>query len=466
MRKAECGQMTVFLSLLLISFLLILSVCVEGIYIQMKSADFAEQQMVSGEYAQANYHRELLEQFHLFAIDGRYYAKMESSLKRNWEQNMGIQPEILKVSNIIAITENEAIIKHQIREYMKYKETTDILNSLKKSFQGVGDDTQTKDLKNKLETIEDETTQLKKDDLQNEKIDVKEDPRQGLSELLSGGILNLVMSNREISTKTIPIVYGKENSKKDKTVDFFHKKSVAAFLEDMNKDFAINQIASEGLTVSYAGAVCRNATNKNVKEGMQYEMEYLIAGKNSDQKNLQYVVNRLLLLRFGLNYSHLLSSGKKQAEAYALATQIANITATVPGVVEGIKLLIMAAWAYGESVIDLRGLLKGNRIAVIKNEQNWQLSLSGLANLSAQEKQSENGITYQDYLQILLLLQSESKEKYKRMMDVIEQRIQEQQSDFLLSECVFSFQMTAGMKVPLLFYDTSYELKNERVYVY
>ncbi|MDO4170182.1 MAG: DUF5702 domain-containing protein, partial [Lachnospiraceae bacterium] len=212
--------------------------------------------------------------------------------------------------------------------------------------------------------------------------------------------------------------------------------------------------------------VCRNATNKNVKEGMQYEMEYLIAGKNSDQKNLQYVVNRLLLLRFGLNYSHLLSSGKKQAEAYALATQIANITATVPGVVEGIKLLIMAAWAYGESVIDLRGLLKGNRIAVIKNEQNWQLSLSGLANLSAQEKQSENGITYQDYLQILLLLQSESKEKYKRMMDVIEQRIQEQQSDFLLSECVFSFQMTVGMKVPLLFYDTSYELKNERVYVY
>ncbi|MDO4171038.1 MAG: hypothetical protein Q4D45_14290, partial [Lachnospiraceae bacterium] len=271
MRKAECGQMTVFLSLLLISFLLILSVCVEGIYIQMKSADFAEQQMVSGEYAQANYHRELLEQFHLFAIDGRYYAKMESSLKRNWEQNMGIQPEILKVSNIIAITENEAIIKHQIREYMKYKETTDILNSLKKSFQGVGDDTQTKDLKNKLETIEDETTQLKKDDLQNEKIDVKEDPRKGLSELLSGGILNLVMSNREISTKTISIVYGKENSKKDKTVDFFHKKSVAAFLEDMNKDFAINQIASEGLTVSYAGLVCRNATNKNVKEGMQYE---------------------------------------------------------------------------------------------------------------------------------------------------------------------------------------------------
>lgn len=466
MRKTECGQMTVFLSLLLISFLLILSVCVEGIYIQMKSADFAEQQMVSGEYAQANYHRELLEQFHLFAIDGRYYAKMESSLKRNWEQNMGIQPEILKVSNIIAITENEAIIKHQIREYMKYKETTDILNSLKKSFQGVGDDTQTKDLKNKLETIEDETTQLKKDDLQNEKIDVKEDPRKGLSELLSGGILNLVMSNREISTKTISIVYGKENSKKDKTVDFFHKKSVAAFLEDMNKDFAINQIASDGLTVSYVGLVCRNATNKNVKEGMQYEMEYLIAGKNSDQKNLQYVVNRLLLLRFGLNYSHLLSSGKKQAEAYALATQIANITATVPGVVEGIKLLIMAAWAYGESVIDLRGLLKGNRIAVIKNEQNWQLSLSGLANLSAQEKQSENGITYQDYLQIILLLQSESKEKYKRMMDVIEQRIQEQQSDFLLSECVFAFQMTVGMKVPLLFYDTSYELKNERVYVY
>lgn len=465
MRKVECGQMTVFLSLLLISFLLILSVCVEGIYIQMKEADFVEQQIVSGEYAQANYHKELLEQFHLFAIDGRYYAKIEPSLKQNWKQNMGSQPALLQISNMVAITDDEAIIKHQIREYMKYKETANILNSLKKSFQGV-DDTQTKSLKHKLETIEDDMDQSQKDDSQKEKTESVKDPRKGLKELLSGGVLNLVMSEHDISTKKIPIVYGKENSKKDKVVDFFHKKSVVAFLEDMNKDLAMNRIASEGLAVSYANSVCRNASNKPVKEGMQYEMEYLIAGKNSDQKNLQYVVNRLLLIRFGLNYSHLLSSGKKQAEAYALAAQIANVAATVPGVVEGIKLLILSAWAYGESIIDLRGLLKGNKIAVIKKEENWQLSLSGLSNLTAEEKQSQNGITYQDYLQILLLLQPDLKEKYRRMMDVMEQRIQEKQNDFLLSECVFSFQMTVGEKIPLLFYNTSYELKNERVYVY
>ena len=84
MKNEECGQVTIFLSLLLISFLLILSVCLEGIYLHIQKGRIAQQQAAAGEYAQANYHKELLEQYHIFAIDGRYGAKMEASLKRNW----------------------------------------------------------------------------------------------------------------------------------------------------------------------------------------------------------------------------------------------------------------------------------------------------------------------------------------------------------------------------------------------
>lgn len=134
--------------------------------------------------------------------------------------------------------------------------------------------------------------------------------------------------------------------------------------------------------------------------------------------------------------------------------------------VEGIKLLLLAAWSYGESIIDIRSLLKGNKIPLVKTEAAWQLKLSNLSALTANEKNSQKGNTYEDYLKILLFLQLDSKEKYLRMMDMIEQRIQEEQSDFQLSECVFSYKMTAEKEVPSLFYGINYQLENSRTYVY
>lgn len=195
-------------------------------------------------------------------------------------------------------------------------------------------------------------------------------------------------------------------------------------------------------------------------------MEYLIAGKATDTENLKSVVHRLMAIRFGLNYAYLLSDGGKQAQAYALAVQIGTIASAVPAVVEGIKMLIMAAWAYGEAVIDLRGLLKGNKIPLIKKEDNWQLSLHNLAKLSAETKSDQSGISYQDYLKILLLLQSDQKEKYMRMMDLMEQRIQIKQPDFVLQECYFSYQMTVESKIRSLFFKHTYTVKDTRNYVY
>ena len=45
---------------------------------------------------------------------------------------------------------------------------------------------------------------------------------------------------------------------------------------------------------------------KEAKEELKYQAEYLISGKPSDQKNLKYVVKRLLFLREGLNYQYCL----------------------------------------------------------------------------------------------------------------------------------------------------------------
>jgi hypothetical protein len=368
------------------------------------------------------------------------------------------------------VDEDGEILKYQIREYMKYEETADMIQKIKETFLGVENDEDVEQMDQSFKNTQNAKEQEeKKQKEQSDKTAVTsmEDPRKALKKILSGGILAIVMpEGKEISKQSIFIKYEKENQEKDETIDFLHLDSVSKLFQTNQKNNAINQISTEGLSTIYAVKYFQNVTESKKDTGIQYEVEYLISGKDSDQKNLKAVVNRLLAIRFALNYSYLLSSSEKQSEAYTLATAISSAGGALPGVIESVKLLIMAAWAYGEAIVDVRELLRGNKVVLVKNEENWQVSLANLATLSTTKKPSKTGITYEDYLKILLLLQKNSNEKYKRMMDLIEQRIKEKQSDFQLSECIFSYKMTIEEKIPGLFYETSYNLNNSRIFVY
>lgn len=478
MREEECGQITVFLGLLFITFFFVLSVCVEGIYVHMQSAAAVEAQMTAGAVAKANYHKELLEQFHIFAMDSRYVKKMDVLLKKNWEQNAGQEAIAWKTGDRVAITQKEGeLLKKQIKAYMKYAKAAEIATDLKKTLGGVQENAKTDSLKQRLEeqTEEKGETSSKEENKEDDKKKgegtkgevKKEDPRKGLKKLLSKGILSVVMPEGiEASDREIPIVYGKENTTKEKKINFFKKESVSDFIESEDTQSAISKITTEGLTCSYVEDVFHCALDHDIKSGVNYEQEYLIAGKSSDEENLKYVVNRILLIRFCLNYTYLFSDAEKEAEAYALAAGIANVTSAIPGVLEVAKLLIMAAWAYGESIVDLRALLKGEKISILKNAENWQLSLSGLATLSATAKPQENGIGYQDYLKALLLLQSDRNQKYMRMMDVMEKRIKDTQPDFILSEQIVSFRLAIQTNLSSLFFKQTYPREYEQIYEY
>ena len=213
MKNEECGQVTIFLSLLLISFLLILSVCLEGIYLHIQKGRIAQQQAAAGEYAQANYHKELLEQYHIFAIDGRYGAKMEASLKRNWTYHTGNAPSVLHISNAVAVTGSDGqVLRHQIREYMKYAESAKLLDQIKDSLSGVKEEAETDSIKNQVEHIKEEDSDQ---EVQVEEQPVQ-DPRKGLKKLLSEGLLPLVMpEGKNISEQAVNIVYGKKDGTKE-----------------------------------------------------------------------------------------------------------------------------------------------------------------------------------------------------------------------------------------------------------
>ena len=190
----------------------------------------------------------------------------------------------------------------------------------------------------------------------------------------------------------------------------------------------------------------RNYTSKEKKKGLQYETEYLISGKESEKENLGSVFSKILLMRFLPNLIYVQGDTVKQGQAEALAASILGITGIVPAV-KLAKHLLLAALAYGESILDLRNLSEGKQVPLWKSKDTWQMEFAGLSSLTGRRKSVKKGLSYKDYLQVLLFLQTEKQEKYLRMMDVIEDNIKRKVPGFSLKDCYVSFEAETTMSL-------------------
>ena len=135
-------------------------------------------------------------------------------------------------------------------------------------------------------------------------------------------------------------------------------------------------------------------------DGLNYEIEYLINQKASDVENLAAVVIELLALREGANFATITSKDAMRNQAYSIANTIAAFTMNEV-IIEAVAVGIMAAWAFIESVLDVRLLLAGGKIPVIKTLDDWTSDvyhLSSYLEVSKKAKETENGISYRDYL--------------------------------------------------------------------
>ena len=143
---------------------------------------------------------------------------------------------------------------------------------------------------------------------------------------------------------------------------------------------------------------------------LSYELEYLIGKKESDIENLKITITKLLTMREVINYLYLLSDTAKVAQAESMA--ILLVGATGNGIlVKTVELGLLAAWAFGESVLDVRALLAGKKITLLKNDKTWNLELESLGELSNKEwmaKDVELGLGYEEYLGILLLFENDT----------------------------------------------------------
>ncbi len=175
------------------------------------------------------------------------------------------------------------------------------------------------------------------------------------------------------------------------------------------------------------------------KGGLAYELEYLIHGQDTDEENLTGTVNRLLAIREGLNLIHILSDSTKRAQARSMAMTITGVAGFSPLLLLT-TFLVMSVWALGESLMDVRGLLAGRRVMLLKSASDWTLDLENLLAMGRQGMVEtgggERGFSYLTWLKLLLLRDEIVTQEY-RMMDMIQMNICRRQACFRMRRGVY-----------------------------
>ena len=464
------GQITVFFSLLLPLLLALLGAALESACQQMTRSRI-QRSLVLSEYSfLSEYQKDLWERYGLFYLDTAYGGREESEgtikarlltyLGQNlsWEEGEIFDvftPAQVAVSNIeigslSRMTDDEGMgFYEQAVAFEQNLWGVDVLGSWLESKEHIQE----------LEALEEDYAQaeareknnlevLRQRRLEEEEVDTQ-DPTDGLRQVNEGLLALVIAESEQLSIKTI--------SRQGIP-------SVRRLLEGSGSSGRYpGNLVNDQWFHTYLLERCTNAKDvllqraeEQVAEGqstegggwLAYEMEYILAGKSSDMENLKAVVNRLVLLREGANYAYLLTDEAKKQDAYVVAAVIAGLT-FMPEIVDALQQVILLGWAYGESVLDVRSLLQGNKVDLVKTDSSWKLPLSQLfllrSHLDDYDSSSDvNGLDYEGYLRLLLTMMGRS-EKCLRGLDIIEGNLRTTQlgRSFYVDQCADGF----GVKV-------------------
>lgn len=431
------GEITAYLSLVFILLTAFVGSVMESASIQIAKNYRRADMNRALECVFAEYQKDLLEEYDIFALDVSYesgsYQEEQMTDRLNYYGAANLEQKILRIQYLT--DDGCQAFFEQVAAYMEHKYGLD----------------KAQDMLGKTDVWE-----KQQEDSERYQEDAQE-KEAGLEDLLTENEGELPAEDNPIShvgeLKASPIlaqVTPREMQISDKKINL----SDTVSRRQLNKgrgDFS--DVAEETGTLSmllfgeYVLEHFQTAADEKGTDALDYQVEYILEGKASDRENLEAVAGKLLLLRFVPNYVYLQSDSAKKAEAEALAATLCTLLA-LPEVTEAAAQVILLAWAYGESVVDVRSLLSGNRVAVVKSETTWQLQLSGLLKLGTGEDTSEGmdaegGLKYQDYIRMLLFLEKKENAGL-RSLDLIEQNLRKAKgqkyfrADFCVSKVEYS----------------------------
>ena len=481
------GAITVYMSLIMAMLLSLFLTVIEGAKIRAISlrADCAFDLSVYSVFAE--YNRQLYKEYGLLFIDTSYgestasLHRVNRHLKYYMQENLDKdtysssvfdftkcfpeQTEIVGCS--YATDEKGEVFERQAIAYMKHAYGISYVEKLQKEYEKAeAEELFTKDFsasrnenQSQIEEAEREGVETSQVDEngqpERKKVDI-DNPADAVNGIREKGILIFVTDAEDIISVQSADLTESVSREKPPTKGFGE-----------NKREKIS-MAEKLLFDAYVLEKCGTYLVPKKSGQLQYQAEYVIAGKNNDTDNLKTVVHRLLTIREVSNCVYLLSDPAKVSEALALATSICT-SAGAPILIEPVKYTLLFAWAYAEAIYDVKQLLAGGRIPLIKNAATWHYSLSGMLAAGAEEvtkdtlSETAEGLAYEEYLRLFLAAENKT-EKVYRMMDVAQMDVRKNSGfrNFKLSNCVDLLVMEATVGSRYGYYK---ELKRRYSYI-
>ena len=270
-------------------------------------------------------------------------------------------------------------------------------------------------------------------------------------------ILNMVVGENTLSTASASL---------DQVISHREKSTLNTGNMELNDQSTLESAENKLLFIKYILEKAGTFTSSKEDHALTYEVEYVLAGKQKDSENLKWVVNRILAIRECANLIYLIADAEKQELIFttseALVGWIPAVGQVVVPIMQGI---INAGWAYMEGIQDVKTLLNGGKVPILKTRATWKTDLDSIFGAAiGLETNGTSGLTYEQYLIAFLLLENEETKVF-RMMDLVEMnmRRKEGQEYFRMDACISKFVVKAevsgsdGRKFSLVrsrYYDT------------
>lgn len=394
------GEITAFLALLFVLMLSLVGALVESASMQMTKNRKRANTLLALESVFAEYDRELLEEYDLFVRRGCNEDVLQERLEYYGATN--ITHEIVK-RELLSDNQGTAFCEQAVRYAKNWLGAESLPSETEYEFYS--------------------ETYLEEEELVY--MDMQELLAQDKHHLSEEGNPLTSVQNLK-NTDLITLVSSNPEELSNLSITMEQLPSVRELQEgNWGSSSSITAVDKIFLT-AYLEAHFGSYLEENPSRVLQYEQEYLLGGYASDKENLEKVCEQILSVRMVTNYAYLLTDTVKQAEAEALAFTLCSLL-TVPGITEVVKHALLFAWAYGESVVDVRVLLKGKKVSAVKTSDTWQLQLSNLVKLGTEDEivnelDVSGGLTYQKYLKGLLLMKNKQLLSM-RSLDLIERNL-------------------------------------------
>lgn len=460
MRK---GYVTVFFSLVIT---LCFSLFIGMIYgarenaVRLKATEAMEISMRSGF---GEYQKDLWDKYNLLFVDASYGYKVDSMiipcehmvscLNENFrEEGLALLGgrDLLKLSATgvdvekvrFATDNNGQAIKNQAVQCMKYRLGTEYLKLL---YDYVSDYESIMLEAKDYETYEEEEIppEAYEEPVIREWVEKAEDICHEERDVSLLSTLRLVIKDvSQISSKAI----AEENLLSER------EKNKGNYSSEQKENLLDRMYFTEYL-LAYLG----DYTEVSTDSALDYELEYLVGGKTVDSHNLETVVNRILLVREAANMVSLYSDEERMSLIRGLCEVLA-ILLLDPELEKLFEILVVTVISGVESVKDVKALLNGEKVPLMKEAEDWDTTLE---NVFGKEEpvDYEEGLSYKDYLRIFIYLEKEQL-LIERFTNICELNIRKQteSEDFRLDFCFDAWRVTAFIQSE---YGHSYRITRE-----